>query len=372
MNKIAFVVLILSLARAAQGQVDIEQRRTLMVQTGFSLKGEEQPGAFGYYWFNENHYPWTNTALRVIFAGIFADGELSWFLPANTNVAIGVGLGGGLYINSITPYQQGEFISSQQFYGDVATARAFVNETIPNPTPLPINLRATYSVAGAFFRETDSTSHFILPDDFMTHSLLAEVRFGGIEPGLTARRGAELYLGADVDCRSGFEAFGPTGATFPAHSQYGRLLGSLAGKIPVAGTVLSARLAGGHGDNLNQLSAWKIGGNLFGTEPFTYPLHGYYTREFFAADFGLANLDWAIPILDKNRLTGHFYGDWAVLKPVPPEPDNWHNYFGVGAGLGLRAWWNTQALVSYGYGINAVRDGRNGGHEVGLGLEKKF
>jgi hypothetical protein len=70
MKRIALLLLTLMLAQGALGQVDIESRRTLILQTSLSLRGEEQPNAFGYYWFNENNYPWTNTALRVIFAGI--------------------------------------------------------------------------------------------------------------------------------------------------------------------------------------------------------------------------------------------------------------------------------------------------------------
>ena len=141
MKKIVRLILTLVLAQSALGQVDIEARRTLILQTSFPLRGDEQPNAFGYFWFNQNNYPWTNTALRVIFAGIFGDTELSYFLPANTNIAIGAGLGGGLYIDSITPYRDGERVASQQFYGDVVTARVFINDTIPNSTPLPLNLR---------------------------------------------------------------------------------------------------------------------------------------------------------------------------------------------------------------------------------------
>ena len=113
MKKIALLVLTLVLAQGALGQVDIESRRTLILQMSLSLRGEEQPNAFGYYWFNENNYPWTNTALRVIFAGVFGDTELSYFLPVNTNIAIGAGLGGGLYIDSIIPYQDGERLGKQ-------------------------------------------------------------------------------------------------------------------------------------------------------------------------------------------------------------------------------------------------------------------
>ena len=372
MKTTVLLVLALALAHNAAGQVDVESRRTLTVQTGFPLRGDEQASAFGYFWFNQNGYPWTNTALRVIFAGVFADSELSYFLPANTNIAIGAGLGGGLYIDSITPYHDGEMLSKQRFYGDAATARVFINETIPNPSPLPLNLRGTYSVSGSFYRKTDTTSRFTIPDDFLTQSLTAEIRFGGIEPGLTARRGAELYLGADANYRSGFEAFGPNGAFLPAHTEYQRVYGSLAAKIPVQQTTFFARVGGGLGENLDQLSAYKVGGNLLGVEPFTATVHGYYTREFFADDFGMANLELRQQLTEEHALAVHLYGDWAVLKPVPPASPDWDNIFGVGTGVSFRALWDIDWLISYGYGINAVRDGHHGGHEIGLALEKQF
>jgi hypothetical protein len=372
MRRVAFFVLTLALAPQAPGQVDVEHRRVVTLQTGFALRDEEEANAFGYVWYNQNAYPWTNTALRVIFAGIFADGELSYFLPANTNIAVGAGLGGGFYIDSITPYHDGELVSKQRFYGDVANGRVFVNETIPNPTPLPLNVRATYGLTGSFYRRTDTTRHFTIPDDFLTQSLTAELRFGGIEPGLTARRGAEVYLAADANYRTGFEAFGPNGALLPAHTEYRRVYGSLAAKIPARQTTFYARVGGGLGEDLDELSAYKLGGNLLGVEPFTWTLHGYYTREFFADDFGIANLEVRQQLTETHALTVHLYGDWAVVKPVPPETPDWDNLFGVGTGLSFRALGNMDWLISYGYGVNAVRNGDHGGHEIGLALEKKF
>jgi hypothetical protein len=372
MKRAALFLLLLALAPAAFAQVDTESRRSLLVETGFALKGDEQPSAYGYFWFNQNNFPWTNTALRVVFSGVYADSEFSWFLPGNTNIAIGAGLGGGLYINSVTPYHDGNQLGSQQFYGDMADARVFINETIPNPTPLALNLRGTYGVTGSFYRDTDLTSDFTLPDDFLTQTLTAEFRYGGIQPGLLARRAAELYLAADANYRSDFEPFGANGALLPAHSEYQRLYGSVTAKFPVRQTTFYARVAGGYGHDLDELSAYKIGGNLLGVEPFAVTVHGYYTREFLADDFGVANLELRQQLTDWHAITLHLYGDWAILKPVPPEPADWHNILGVGSALSFRTLWDTDLLISYGYGINAIRDDHHGGHEIGLALQKKF
>ena len=108
---------------------------------------------------------------------------------------------------------------------------------------------------------------------------------------------------------------------------------------------------------------------------YTQTLHGYYCREFFADDFALANTDLALPLCKSCDLAAHLYGDWAIAKTMNPYTSsaaNWHNYFGIGTGVSFRAPWDTRVLIDYGYGINAVRNGHHGGHEIALALEKKF
>ena len=370
MKKILSLLLLAMVASPLLAQVDVEHRRTFIAQTSAGIEGEEQLGGFGYYWYNQNGYPWTNTALRVIFAGVYLGGELSYFLPANTNTAVGLGAGGGAYIDSVRTYLRGERLSGLCFDGDSVEAHVFVNHTIPNPTPLPLNLRATYTVSGSFYRNEEPG--FVAPDDTLTQTLLAEFRFGGLEPGLTGIRGAELYIAADANYRSGWNGFGPAGSLYASHSEYQHLLGSLAAKLPAGPTTIFGRLVGGAGHDLDQLSAWKLGGNLVGVESWSYPIHGYYTREFLAEDFGLANLELTIPLCKKRPIQGHLYADWALLKQVPPMPRDWDNLIGVGAGVSFRAPWNVYVLLSYGYGINGVRNSDHGSHELALGLEKSF
>jgi hypothetical protein len=79
-----------------------------------------------------------------------------------------------------------------------------------------------------------------------------------------------------------------------------------------------------------------------------------------------------VPVSDGHNLAVHFYGDWAIARGVPPLEREFHNYFGVGAGISVRGPWKTDTLLSYGYGINAVRNGHRGGNEVALGLERQF
>ena len=98
-------------------------------------------------------------------------------------------------------------------------------------------------------------------------------------------------------------------------------------------------------------------------------------REILADDFVLANTIVSLPLYKPCNLAAHLYGDWATAKTLSPftgATGNWHNYFGVGAGLSFRAPWDIDVLLGYGYGINAVRHVTHGGHEISLALEKKF
>ena len=354
-------------------QVDIEHRRTVSVQAGLSaFRGEEKLDGFGYFWFNENNYPWTNTALRVIYAGIYLDTELSYYVAGNTNTAIGVGVGGGMLVDSILPYRNGTKLSDQAIDGGDFGGHIFINQTIPNPTPLPLNVRGTYSVYKFNYDIGNSTQNFICPRDFAMQTIQAELRFGGIEPGLLSKRGAEFYVAADANYRSGFEAFGPVGGpVLGDKSNYDRIFASLGAILPAGPITVGARICGGDSDNLDELSAWKLGGNLVNVEPYAYTLHGYYLREIFADRFIMSNLALSIPVQEKHNIAIHFYGDWADAHLVAPLLRE-HNYFGSGTGVSFRGPCQTDVLLSYGYGFNAERSGASGGHELTLGLERQF
>jgi hypothetical protein len=142
--------------------------------------------------------------------------------------------------------------------------------------------------------------------------------------------------------------------------------------LPVGPTILAGRLAGGYGEHLDELSAWKLGGNIVNVGSYAYTLHGYYLREFFTDRFVMSNLALSVPVSDEHNLAVHFYGDWANARGVAPMQREYHNYFGVGSGVSCRGPWKMNVLLNYGYGVNAVRNGVHGGNEVALGLERQF
>jgi hypothetical protein len=377
MNKLLLSLLLLGVGIATtQAQVDVAQRRTLSLQMSHGVHhSDEAIGGFAYLWFNENDWPIKGTALRVVFAGVYGDAELSWFLPGSTNTSVGIGLEGGAFLGGVTPYWRGEQIEEQSFYGDMVGGRVFLNQQIPNPTPIPINLRGTYGLNGQFYRDTTDTANFDAPPNFLLQSLQAELRIGGVLPGLNLDRALELYLLADVNFRTGFHAFGPVGSRFPSASNYERFLASATVRWPFGPVVGMLRICGGTGNNLDELSAWSLGGNLLQVGRYSQTLHGYYVREFLAKDFLLVNSSVSMPLGDWRELTGHLYLDHATARLLDPRTGvtaGWRDLTGLGAGLSLKAWWDTTVLLSYGYGFQAVRNENRGGHEIGFALEKKF
>jgi len=373
MKSVFAVVVLCLLATSVFAQVDIEHRRTVTAQASLAVfRGDTKFDGFGYFWFNENNYPWTNTALRVIFAGVYVDSEFSYYVAGNTNTAIGIGVGGGMLVDSCLPYRNGRQLSDQAIDGGDVGGHIFINQTIPNPTPLPLNVRGTYSVYKFNYDMSDSIQNFVCPSDFITQTIQGELRFGGIEPGLLSKRGAEFYVSGDANYRSGFDAFGPVGGpVLGDKSNYDRILASLGAILPAGPVTVGARICGAYGDNIDELSAWKLGGNLINVEPYSYTLHGYYLWEIFSDRFVMSNLALSIPVHEKHNIAIHFYGDWANAHLVPPSSRE-HNYLGTGAGVSFRGPYKTDVLLSYGYGFNAERNGTSGGHEVTLGLEREF
>jgi hypothetical protein len=372
------VLVALSAGTFAFTQVDVVPRRTLQFQMESSFyPGDERPYPIAYFWFNRNDCPRDGTALRVIYAGVYADSELSWFLPSHRRTALGGGIGGGAFSDLITPYVNGNRLAQQQFNVGSLGARLFLNRElaqvrIGDQAELPLNVRVTYGATQEFSSRSSDTHAFALPTDFYTQIVLGEFRFGGIEPGLTANEGLEVYASAEAGFRSGFHAFGPHAALYPEHHDYRRRLLSAAAKIPAGRNTYSARLAGALGTRIDELSAWKVGGNYSGLEPFMFPLHGYYTQEFLAEDFAILNTAWSYQISENHQLAAHLFADLAKMKLVPPNENQWRDQLGAGTGIGFRTPGNLDWLVSYGYGPDAPREGGRGSQEIAVALEKSF
>jgi hypothetical protein len=83
-------------------------------------------------------------------------------------------------------------------------------------------------------------------------------------------------------------------------------------------------------------------------------------------------LDYVLPLLQERQLALHFYGDGAFTKRSDIPDDSAHGWVGLGTGVSVKGWWETDWLAGYGYGANAQRGPDHGGHEVFVQMSKKF
>jgi hypothetical protein len=99
-------------------------------------------------------------------------------------------------------------------------------------------------------------------------------------------------------------------------------------------------------------------------------LPGYYFQEISARSFVLFGVQYSLPLdPDKN---------WALNAAVTTagvkyvngleQPGSWHS--GVGGGISYRSPKNAwQILLTYGYGIDAIRNDGRGAHTIGFLLQ---
>jgi len=80
-----------------------------------------------------------------------------------------------------------------------------------------------------------------------------------------------------------------------------------------------------------------VGGNLLGVEPFTVTVHGYFVREFFASDFGVANLE--VQPATHPGTCRDCPSLWRLgrREARAARRTRLGEYLGVGAGLSFRA-----------------------------------
>ena len=117
----------------------------------------------------------------------------------------------------------------------------------------------------------------------------------------------------------------------------------------------------------DRFSAYRLGGSLPLMSEFPLSLPGYYFQEISARQFMLVNANYLLP-LDKNqRWNLDVNASSAVVDYLPGEeqPGNWLS--GVGGGILYRTPSDRfKIIVTYAYGVDAIRSHGRGGQSIGL------
>jgi hypothetical protein len=366
---------ILATTSTIYAQLDPEPRELLQLGFNQSLHNDGPAAAYAFYYWNMPDVLATNTTLRLAIAPVYADGELGFKGLLGENTDLGVNIFGGGFYNSYNEVRQGNYYRDESFDGHGGGAALSLYHNFNPGATVPLNgiVRAgmNYHV---FSDASDTADNFRLPGDQPFYTLHTGLRWGGKEPLLTPRLAAELSVWYDLEYRPDHGAYG-FGGDRKLSSTSHRFLGNalLIYTMPHSEHYLALGLMGGAVINADRFSAYRLGGALPFTSEYPLFLPGYFYEELSAQDFGLLYGLYAVP-LGRSRSWSIFAGGaTSVVHYLDglEQSGNWNS--GVTGGFSFRSKnRRLQAVVSSGYGIDAIRSDGRGGYSVSFLLQYNF
>jgi hypothetical protein len=353
--------------RSALGQIDPEPRK--LFQLGFNqpLEGAAPIAGYLFYYLNEPNFLETNLTLRLAIAPVYLDSEFGFSGALGPDTDLGLGLAGGGFADSYYEYRDGTFLRSNSFTGHSAEVSGAIYHLFNPGQVIPLNgvlrLREHVSV---YDTDDDTSPSFVLPRDHSTLALRTGLRWGGREPLLHPDLAMEISAWYEGQFRSGSGAYGYDGDRILepfSELMFARAL--LIYTLPDSKQNLSLSLTGGDSAHADRFSAYRLGGNLPLSSEFPLLIPGYFYQELSARSFVNLSGEYSVPLDAAKHWDLTAYGAVAEMDYLPGLSQPGDVNSGVGLGLACRAGsWQVQA--SYGYGIEAIRDGRRGGQNIGI------
>jgi hypothetical protein len=357
-------------------KIDTESRTQIEVGAEAPLKGNGPPTGYAYGFLTRPHFlDKKDLYLRAVIAPVYAEGELIHDHWPSANGALGLGVGGGLFVAGHTEFRGGGFDKAESFAGHLAEATfAYYlrGPTIAGMLPLEgqIRVRPTYVV---YARSSHTSGRFRLPEDSAIYNMRAGIRLGGVPPDLFPGSALELSLWHQVSYRETAGHYG-----LPERPQQTKHLTQktwlrVGGIFSFRGTQASAFLNAGIAEDTDALSAFRLGGGLRLRAEFPLLLHGYNLDEILARAYCLVNFSYRFPIWPgQNRVTLQLLADYAQVDYAPGYRLPRNGLAGVGANLSVALSKRMTLVAGYGSGIDAPRGGRFGGHEIRTLFEFKY
>jgi hypothetical protein len=369
----ALVLLLLAAAAPARAQTDPSDRRLL--QTGFSrpLDGRGPLAGYIYLYYNHPNKEKTKT-LRIALAPVYVDTELGFRKALGSSTDLGLGLAGGGYADSYAEMRGGRYLRGESFTGDgvKASAAAYHDFGKYGPAPLAGILRGELRYA-EFRRDKATEPGFELPNAQTDFNTRAGLRWGGIEPLMLPKVAGEISVWYEGRLRTAPGAYGYQGdRRVEPHSHLFWSRALIVYNLPKAEHRFLAQVAGGTTRRADRFSAFRLGGVLPQASEFPLSIPGYYFQEISAQSFGLAGGSYLLPLCpDRNTWIASFTAATAIVDYIDGVGQGTKSHSGLGTGISYssKAW---QALLEYGYGINAARGHGNGAHTLGLRIQFDF
>jgi hypothetical protein len=357
---------------SARAQIDPMKRE--LIQLGYSqpIQGKAPLSGYAFYYLNVPQFHYTNLTVRLAVAPVYLDSEagISQALGPNTDVAIG--LAGGGFADSYAEIRRGDFVEEESFLGHGGGGSFNLYHRFNPSGQIPLNGVLRSEVRYVVYEEdSDTDDAFELPDDGLTFHLRTGLRWGGREPLIRPDVGMELSAWYEGQYRtwSGHYGFnGDRSVRNGSHLLWAR--GLFTYTLPKLKHHFNVNLTLGTSASADRFSAYRLGGILPLTSEFPLTLPGYYFQEISARRFVLFGGSYAIPLDQKKRWSVIGEAATAGVDYVPglTQPGRWHS--GAGAGIVYRSRSDSwQLVLSYGYGIDALRHGDRGAHSIGFLLQ---
>jgi len=368
--------LLLGSTLAAWAQIDPYPRSLLQLGADYSLSGQGPQSLYAYYYYNNPAFLKTNTALRLAVAPVYLNGELGFRGLLSPHTDVGLGFSGGGFGENYYEIQQGQYLKAESFNGSGGGAALSLYHRL-NPRqqiPLTIVVRGGFDYS-AYSRADRTSDAFQPPANRGTSFVRTGLRLAGKEPMLYPDLAMEVSVWYERQWRSGNPTYGYADNPLqvqPTTDLYW-LYAGLSYAWTNTGHQFSLGLAAGGTGDADRFSAWRLGGVLPLASEFPLTLPGYYYQELSAQRFAHLSASYVLPLSASHRWQTRLGAATAWLDYLPgfELPCRWQT--GVGADLRYtsrsQVW---RAILRYGYGVNALRDGREGAHSVGLLYQYNF
>jgi len=364
--------LLLAVATTASAQIDPVKRELFQVGYNQALEGAPPISAYAFYYLNEPGFLQnTNLTLRLAIAPTYLDSELGIHGVFGDNTDLGIGLAGGGFADSYYEIRGGTFYPSESFDGHGGEISASLYHLFNPGDRIPLNglLRAGFHYSD-YERNDDTAANFAVPDSQEAFHVRTGLCWGGEEPTLFPDVAMELSVWYEGQFRLHTASYGfsnDRSIHADSHQFWARAL--LAYTLPKSKQSFSLNLTAGTSIQADRFSAYRLGSLLPLGSEFPLDLPGYFYQELSARQFVLLGGNYSVP-LDKQ---GHWNLDAVAATAAVDylsgtgQPGNWNN--GVGGGILYKRSDTFRILVSYAYGIDAIRDGSRGAQSIGILLQ---
>ena len=356
----------------ASAQIDPVQRDLIQIGYNQAFSGHAPLAAYAFYYHNQPDFLRTNLTLRLAVAPVYVDSDFGFVNGLGPNTDFAVGLAGGGFTDGYNEIHGGTFFPSQSFEGNGGEISSSIYHLFNPGDRIPLNLvvRGTAHYSD-YNRNTDTASNFELPNNHADFSVRTGLRWGGVEPTLFPPLAMELSAWYEGHLRTAPGSYGindAAGLNQQSHLFWGEA--ALAYTLPKSQQSFYVRLTAGTSVDADRFSAYRLGGFLPLIAEFPLSLPGYFFQEFSARQFVLFNANYLVPLDPEKLWSLDLNASTAFVDYLPGEGQPGRSLSGVGGGLLYHtSSGRLKIMLSYAYGIDAIRAGGRGANSVGVLLQ---